>query len=69
MHTLNSLDQYAKQIARSHSHGLLDMNKLLVFGVDINVLPSMNRVSSIGLVLYKGNIKVYSSDMIVGHFV
>ena len=53
MHTtLNSLDQYSKQIARSRTHGLLGMNRLLEFGVAIIVLPSMNRVSSIGLVFY-----------------
>ena len=64
MHTtLNSLDQYAKQ-TRSRTHGLLGMNRLLVFGVAINESNKFNWARF----LYKGNIKVYSSDMILGHF-
>ena len=62
MHTtLNTLDQYAKQIALSLTHGLLGMNRLLVFGVAISVLPSMNRMSSIGLVFYTKEISRFTA--------
>ena len=62
---LNSLDQYAKQIARSRTHGLLDINRLLVVDVAINELNAFNWARF----LYRGNVKVYGSDMILRYFV